>query len=217
MTVYPIVKCTSFFIDLRGSTDLIETQGKQSKSLARIYRAYISEIVAIVNNFTTCKEINIVGDCVSAIFAGKTELSEKPEIEALCAASMSNAMMNVLNVKYKKKWKDFKEIRAGIGLASGRALVIKAGFNGSGINDLIYMGDVVNKASKMCGLAYKDYEYPICVTDTVYDEAGVYIANSDENKTFQDFLSKKNHDKFGTIYVGSFYRININDWASNNS
>jgi class 3 adenylate cyclase len=148
------VKCAAIFIDLRGSTDLIKTQGRKSKTLARLYRAYISEIVVIINSFQTCKEINIVGDCVSAMFAGETEESESPVIEALQAASMSNGMMKVLNVKYKKKWgSDFQEVKAGIGVALGRALVIKAGFSGSGINDLIYMGDVVNRASKMCELA----------------------------------------------------------------
>ncbi len=96
------VKCAAFFIDLRGSSDLIKTQGRKSKTLARLYRAYISEVVAIVNSFKTCKEINIVGDCVSAMFAGEEEESESPVIEAMQAASMSNGMMKVLNVKYKK-------------------------------------------------------------------------------------------------------------------
>ena len=81
------VKCAALFIDLRGSTDLIEKQGKQSRSLARLYRAYISEVVAIINSFETCKEINIVGDCVSAIFSGRTETSNTPVIESLQASS----------------------------------------------------------------------------------------------------------------------------------
>src|SRR5690625_3957948 len=82
------VKCAAIFIDLRGSTELIKTQGKLSKSLARLYRAYISEMVSIVNSFKTCKEINIVGDCVSAMFAGGIEGAESPVIEALQASSM---------------------------------------------------------------------------------------------------------------------------------
>ncbi|MCM3444744.1 adenylate/guanylate cyclase domain-containing protein [Metabacillus halosaccharovorans] len=212
------VKCAAIFIDLRGSTDLIKTQGRKSKTLARLYRAYISEIVAIVNSFQTCKEINIVGDCVSAMFAGETEESESPAIEALQAASMSNGMMQVLNVKYKKKWgSNFQEIKAGIGVALGRALVIKAGFSGSGINDLIYMGDVVNRASKMCGLAYKVYTSPICVTEAVYVSAGTYIANSETQQTFQDFLYEENDSTHGTIYTGKFYRSKMAEWAENNS
>lgn len=211
------VKCAAIFIDLRGSTDLIKTQGRKPKTLARLYRAYISEIVAIVNSFKTCKEINIVGDCVSAMFAGEEEESESPVIEALQAASMSNGMMKILNVKFRKKWgSDFKEIQAGIGVALGRALVIKAGFSGSGINDLIYMGDVVNRASKMCGLAYKEYSEPICVTESVYLAAGTYIANSKTKETYQDFLEENNHSKHGKVYAGDFYRSSMQKWAENN-
>ncbi|MEX3625355.1 adenylate/guanylate cyclase domain-containing protein [Viridibacillus arvi] len=211
------VKCAAFFIDLRGSTNLIKTQGRKSKTLARIYRAYISEIVAIVNSFKTCKEINIVGDCVSAIFAGEDEEAESPVIEALQAASMSNAIMSVLNIKFQKKWgEDFKEIQAGIGIALGRALVIKAGFSGSGINDLIYMGDVVNRASKMCGLAYKEYNEPICVTEDVYLSVGTFIANSGTQSTFQDYLYDHIHVNHGKVYVGNFYRISIMEWADKN-
>jgi len=210
------VKCAAFFIDLRGSTDLIKTQGRKSKTLARLYRAYISEIVAIVNSFETCKEINIVGDCVSAIFSGKTGTSEAPVIEALLAASMSNGMMKVLNVKYQKKWENFKEIKAGIGVAYGRALVIKAGLDGSGVKDLIYMGDVVNRASKMCGLACKEYPYPICVTEHVYKSAGTYIANAETQKTFKDFLTERNHEKHGTVYTGAFFRSKMQAWADEN-
>ncbi|EEM44242.1 hypothetical protein bthur0005_60520 [Bacillus thuringiensis serovar pakistani str. T13001] len=154
---------------------------------------------------------------MSAMFAGDIEGAESPVIEALQAASMSNAMMNALNVKYKKKWKDFDELKAGIGVAYGRALVIKAGFSGSGIKDLVYMGDVVNKASKMCGLAYKEYtSHAICVTGEVYVSAGTYIANHENQQTFQDFLTEKNHNTFGSVYVGNFYRISINNWAEDN-
>ncbi|WP_175987080.1 adenylate/guanylate cyclase domain-containing protein [Bacillus sp. Marseille-Q1617] len=211
------VKCSAFFIDLRGSTDLIETQGRKSRTLARIYRSYISEIVAIVNSFKTCKEINIIGDCVSAMFAGEEEGSESPVIEAMQAASMSNGMMEIFNLKYQKKWgKDFKEIKAGIGVALGRALVIKAGFSGSGIKDLIYMGDVVNRASKMCGLANKEYNFPICVTKKVYDSVGTFIANAEKKQTFQDWLKEQNHSKHGTVYTGNFHRLSMANWVEEN-
>ena len=209
------VQCASLFIDLRGSSDLIET--KKSKTLARLYRAYISEMVAIVNSFKSCKEVNIIGDCVSAMFAGD-QGKEKPVIEALEAVSMCNGMMRVLNVHFKKKWgAEFQEIEAGIGVALGRALVIKAGHSGTGISDLIYMGDVVNKASKMCGLAHKKYDKPICVTEAVYNNADKYIANPNIDATFQDFLSIQSHDKHGNVYTGNFYRVEFNDWAEENA
>jgi len=56
--------------------------------------------------------------------------------------------MKVLNYKLAKA--NYKQpIRAGIGLAWGRALMIKAGHKGSTINDVVYMGDVVNRAAKL--------------------------------------------------------------------
>ncbi len=211
------VKCVAFFIDLRGSTDLIKTQGKKSRTLARIYRAYISEIVAIVNSYKTCREVNIVGDCVSAVFAGKEEDSQIPVIEALRTAAMSNGMMKVLNIKFQKKWgEDFKEIKAGIGIALGRALVIKAGFNGSGIKDLIYMGDVVNRASKMCGLAHKEYNASICVTESVYSSSEGFKFGANNNTTYQNFFKARNHEKHGTVYIGDFVSQYIEKWVKEN-
>ncbi len=101
-------------------------------------------------------------------------------------------------------------------MALGRALVIKAGFSGSGINDLIYMGDVVNRASKMCGLAYKEYASPICVTEAVYLAVGTFIANSETKKTFQDFLEEKTHSKHGKVYIGNFHRSSMAEWVTKN-
>jgi class 3 adenylate cyclase len=36
-------------------------------------------------------------------------------------------------------------------MSYGRALMIKAGYKGSTINEVVWMGDVVNDASRLCG------------------------------------------------------------------
>lgn len=187
------------FIDLRGASDLIKTHKKQPKTLARLYRAYIGEMVAIVNSFRSCKEINIVGDCVSAMFASD-QGDDKPVNEVLQAASMCNGMMHVLNIHFKKKWgAEFKPVKAGIGVALGRALVIKAGHSGTGISDLVYMGDIVNTASKMCGLTAKKYNDPICVTEDVFNNADGYLSR----------LNLKSNDDYGYVYTGNFSERNL--------
>lgn len=207
------VKCAAMFIDLRGSTKLIKKTGRKSRTLARIYRAYISEMVAILNGHRTCQEINIVGDCVSAIFAGKPLFNrDTPVIEALKASAKCNSMMTVLNKKFKQKYSDFEPLQAGIGIAYGRALVVKAGFDGSGINDLIYMGDVVNMASKMCNLAYKTFDFPICVTEGVYNNAGGIVLNPDTGHTFQHMFEQKSNTEYGTVYLGRYFNIEMNEW-----
>ncbi|WP_217992654.1 adenylate/guanylate cyclase domain-containing protein [Bacillus cereus] len=142
------VNCSSLFIDLRGSSQLPKIH--QKRVLAKIYRAYISEMVAIINGSTLCKEINIVGDCVSAIFETPYKYNMD---EVFSLACDMNALIDILNYKLEKK--GYKPIKAGIGLAYGRVLMIKAGYNGSGINDIVWMGDAVNQASKMCGKQIK--------------------------------------------------------------
>lgn len=209
------VDCTAIFIDLRGSSDFVHGLNKQFKSLGRIYKSYISEIVAVMNSFKTCREINIVGDCVSAVFAkGKEE--DNIVLDILQSASMSNAVMKVLNRKYQKKWNDMKEIKAGIGIAKGKALVMKAGLNQSGINDIVYMGEVVNTASKLCDVALKKSRNTICVTTEIFTASNIK-ANKNPGETFQDLLYEEyDMDKQRYFYSGNFSRVNIRKWAEDN-
>lgn len=202
------VECTAIFVDLRGSSKFVESS-RQPKSLGKLYQTYIREVTAIMNSFDTCEQINIVGDCVSAVFSGNTK--EKNMVEdVLRAASMVQGMMKLLNKKYKKKWEDIEKVRAGVGIAKGKALVLKAGLPYTDIKETIYMGEVVNQASKMCDLAYKDCADAICVTKDIYLACKIE-ANPKTKETFQDLLecSKIYNDK--EYHYGTFYRKEIAD------
>lgn len=187
------VSCTSLFIDLRGSSQL--TASQQKRVLAKIYRAYISEMVAIVNGSPLCREVNIVGDCVSAIFETRTS---KDVGDVFTVAVEMNSLINILNYKLAKK--GYTTIKAGIGLADGRVLMIKAGYSGSTINDVVWMGDAVNQASKMCGKASKEVTSPIVVTSVVYNNL------SDEDKKF---LTLKPYDGY---YHGDIVITSMKQW-----
>ncbi len=56
--------CTALFVDLRESSSLPGIYNRPR--LAKLYRAFISEMVAILNSDSGAREINIVGDCVWA-------------------------------------------------------------------------------------------------------------------------------------------------------
>lgn len=209
------IDCVSIFVDLRDSTKFVEDSNLRRKSLGKIYKTYISEIVAIVNSFKTCWEIDIVGDCVSAIFINKREDDDIYK-DGLRAASMCNGMMQVLNKKYKQKWGNDAFVKAGIGLASGNVMVMKVGLFGSKeIKEGIYVGNVVNKASKLCDMALKDNNKPILVSQEIYDHSDI-IANSNTNETFKDYLSFfdiEKGDNYKFIYSGEFYRMFMRDWV----
>lgn len=157
------VTCSALFVDIRKSSQL--PQLHKRPVLARIYRSYISEIVSILNSFTSCKEINIIGDCVSGIFDAKNVQQFR---EVYIASIMVNGIVSILNHKLTKK--GITPISIGIGLAHGRALMIKTGANGSGINDVVWMGEVVNQASNFCNMANKQDIKSIVIDAKIYSK-----------------------------------------------
>ena len=154
------IKVGALFVDIRDSSDL--TDEHKRPTLAKLYRSYISEVVAIINSYEDCKEINIVGDCVSAIFNARYQ----SQLQAMfsCSAKI-NSLIEILNYKLKKK--NIQTISIGIGLAYGRTLMVKAGYAGSSINDVVWMGDVVNEASNLCNKANKGYNKCILIDGEV--------------------------------------------------
>ena len=131
------VNCCAIFVDICGSSDL--TNEHTRPVLAKIYRCFISELVALFNGENTCKEISINGDCVWGVFELQNNMDEMIDI-----AAKASSLIDILNIKLRRK--RYQTIEVGIGIDYGRALVAKAGYKGSAINDVIWMGDVVNQA-----------------------------------------------------------------------
>jgi class 3 adenylate cyclase len=189
------VNCSSLFVDLRDSSNLPKIH--QKRVLAKIYRSYISEVVAIINGSKNCKEINIVGDCVSAIF--ETPFTSDID-DVFSIAARINSLIDILNYKLEKK--GYTAIKAGIGISYGRVLMIKAGYKGSGINDVVYMGEAVNEASKMCSIASKKISSPIVVTPVFYQNL-----NEDNQKLLEPYPSY-----FTEYYHGNVVNTVMYNW-----
>lgn len=106
------VNVTALFIDIVGSSDM--TSEHKRPTLAKMYRAFISECTAIMNSSEHCKEININGDCVWGVF----ETQFKSDIDTVFAiAAQLNSLIKILNYKLKKK--GYSEISVGIQSLSG--------------------------------------------------------------------------------------------------
>ena len=151
--------CAALFVDIRSSSTLPSKYKRPT--LARIYHAFISETVAIVNAHPKARAVNIVGDCVWGTF----NTPYKDDIDGVFqCAYRTNSLLKALRYKMEKIGMS-TPIYAGIGMAWGRALMIKAGYNGSGINDVVYMGDVVNRAAKLASQGSKPWKPPLMVDD----------------------------------------------------
>lgn len=193
------VDVTSLFIDIVDSSKL--TDGHKRPTLAKMYRCFLSECVAIMNSYTICKEININGDCVWGVFE-TPNISDVDKVTDV--AAKLNSMIRILNYKLGKK--NYEKINVGIGIDDGLALMVKAGYSGSGLNDVIWMGDVVNSACHLANRAGRGLRKTILVSSKVYE-------NVLENT--QKLLSKCTID--GKIYYeGNFIWKEMENWYHEN-
>lgn len=193
------VNVTAIFIDIVGSSDM--TEKHRRPTLAKIYRAFLSECVAIMNAESNCMEISVNGDCVWGVF----NTPRKIDIDGVISvAAKLNSMIKILNYKLRKK--GYSEISVGIGIDYGRALMLKAGYSGSGINDVIWMGDVVNSACHRCNKAGRNFREVIIISNVVYNNL-----NEHNQSLFSRYLDG------GTIrYEGSIVNVVMNEWYEEN-
>lgn len=193
------INVTAIFIDIVGSSDM--TDEHKRPTLAKMYRAFLSECVAIMNAETACKEININGDCVWGVF----DTPYKADIDDVISVSARlNSMIKILNYKLRKK--KYSEISVGIGIDYGRALMVKAGYSGSGLNDIIWMGDVVNSACHLCNKAGRDGREVIIISSVVYNNM-----NEHHQSLFTSYS-----DGWSTKYEGNIINTSMDEWYQEN-
>ena len=188
------VYCTTLFVDIRDSSNM--TDAHKRPVLAKIYRSFISEMVALMNGHDTCREVNINGDCVWCV----CETKYKADIDGVFSlAAKACSLVDILNYKLKKK--NYQTYQVGIGIDYGRALMIKAGNDGSAINDVVWMGDVVNQACHLCNEANSGFfDKRVFLSNIIYDNL------NDNNKA----LCSKDGGR--DIYQADVVNINMSEW-----
>ena len=193
------VNVTALFIDIVSSSDM--TDEHRRPTLAKMYRAFISECTALMNASDLCKEININGDCVWGVF----ETPYKSQVDSVFSiAAQLNSLIEILNYKLEKK--GYSTISVGIGMDYGRALMVKAGYSGSGLNDVIWMGDVVNSACHLANKAGRNGKQPVVVSSVVY---------SNLNEHNQGIVYETTIDG-STAYHGYIYNVPMREWYDDN-
>ncbi|MEZ9421138.1 family 3 adenylate cyclase [Vibrio lentus] len=192
------VYCSALFVDIRGSKEL----NKQHKNpvLSKIYKTYISELVAILKSHPKVKEVAIEGDCVWGIF----DTPKKDDLRNLFSiGGKVSSLIDVLNIKYKKR--GYSQITVGIGMSYGRSLLIKAGYKGSGINEVVWLGSLVSEAAELCGFGNKSW------SDNELMLSEVFYGNlNDERKALLSYNAERN------CYHGNVINTTMNEWVEKN-
>ena len=115
-----------------------------------------------------CKHINIVGDCVSGIFDAQN--LSKDILEVFLMVARIHSVIRLLNNQLSLY--DLPNIKVGIGVDYGNTLVVKAGYQGSGLDDLVWMGRVVNHAAHLGNSANKENKPIILCSNNFYNALG---------------------------------------------
>lgn len=193
------VYASCIFIDIRDSKSLPEKHKRPT--LAKIYRTYISEIVAIMKGDLGINEIYIEGDGVWAIF--DTPKTRDINIVFSTAAKISS-LVDTLNIKYQKK--KYSQLTVGIGVAYQESLYIKSGYKGSGINEVVWLGKLVGETAKLCSYGNRGYDDKETMVSEMF-----YNNLDDDNKNLLNY----NHNR--ACYHGNIINLEMNEWVKDNA
>ncbi len=192
------VKCCAVFVDIRDSSLL--TYEETKKNVSKIYRSFVSEITAVMQSLQQCKHINIVGDCVSGIFDAQN--LSKDILEVFLMVARIHSVIRLLNNQLSLY--DLPNIKVGIGVDYGNTLVVKAGYQGSGLDDLVWMGRVVNHAAHLGNSANKENKPIILCSNNFYNALGDVQCNQYNVGTVycKSFLEEQlGKDRGGDFYI----------------
>ncbi len=140
-----LAEVTCLFADIRGFTTLAENESPQDVV------TMLNEFFSAMANVVFRHEGNLdkfIGDCVMAVWGPPLSHPDDP-VRALQAALEMMEAVDELNEKRKSQGR--APIEVGIGVNTGQAVV---GYMGSvERHEFTAIGDTVNTASRLCGLA----------------------------------------------------------------
>lgn len=198
---------TGIFIDIRDSTTLFSEEDKEEVS--KIIRSFTSEVIEILRDVDDLREIGVRGDCVYAIYAtpynsGVLEIADK--------AFYVNTFMRMLNDLLEERY--FPTIKVGIGIATAQELVVKAGRKGVGINNNVWIGEAVTKASNLSSLGDKNGVKSIVLSSVTYNSIIAKLKDRNSEKYVEGWFTKHYDDNLGTYYEASIIKSEFDEWIS---
>lgn len=198
---------TGLFVDIRNSSSLFSEENKEKVS--KIVRCFTSEIIEILRDDDNLREIGIRGDCVYAIY---TTPEKHDEYEIAYKAFYVNTYMQMLNKLLEQK--NFPTISVGIGVATEKELIVKAGRKDVGINSKVWIGDAVTKSSNLSALGNKNGLRTIVFSSLSYDN---FISElvSGEGENARSWFIRRFHTDYGTFYDADIIVVDFFNWIDN--
>lgn len=107
-------------------------------------------------------------------------------------------------------------IQAGIGLGCSQDLIIKAGQNGSGINDKIWIGKAVVDAAHLSAVANRNGALPIAMSPLFHDNIIEHLCEA--NEEYKSWIKAHGSGYYGSVdyYHCNVMEIGFEEWIKEN-
>ena len=146
--------------------------------------------------------IGLQGDCVYGVFS----TPNKSDIDKIFSMSIKiNSFIKMLNKILRQN--NFEPIEVGIGLSTGNDLIIKAGADNTGINDILFIGNAVAEARYNSSQAKKSINYAIVASSNFYNNL---------NDHRKHLLPNEFIIHAGKVYAGDIVNSEMEKWTNNN-
>lgn len=193
---------TAIFVDIRDSTSLFSNNDEPT---AKVVRAFTSEIIEILRNDENIREIGIRGDCVYAIY---TTPKQSDILECANKTFYVNTFINMFNKLIENRGGN--KIEVGIGMATDKELVIKAGRKGVSINSKVWIGKAVTIASNLSSYGDKHHYPRLLYSATSYSN---FIAELEkQNSEASSWFKYTDHLN---AYRADLVKVDFNNWINN--
>ncbi len=194
----------ALFIDIRNSTNYFKKN--KDEIVARVMRAFCSEIITILRQNDKYRQIGIRGDCVYAIYSAPMQDDLKSILEDAIFVNTFQEMFQCI-----LRNNQLPQFSIGIGLGANKDLVIKAGKKNTEISDYIWIGDAVVNASKLSSLGNKEGFQTIVLDRCFHDNIKDKSANNKDNYS-QLFKDKYSYELKENVYHGDIINTSYNNW-----
>lgn len=199
---------SAIFVDIRESSKLFTDDDKEK--VAKIIRSFTSEIIEILKKDDNLREIGIRGDCVYTIY---TTPSQEDIYKIAEKTFFINTFMKMLNKLLEKKY--YPTIKVGIGMSTAKELVVKAGRKNASINNKVWIGDAVTKASNLSSLGNKDGVSPIVFSELSYTKFIEQLVENNKNKNPKSWFEEESTYEYGIYYSADIIEENFYNWIKN--
>lgn len=199
---------TAIFVDIRDSSSLFADEDKEKVS--KIIRSFTSEVIEILRDDDSLREIGIRGDCVYAIY---TTPNKNDEYEQACKTFWINTYMKMLNKLLSDR--SLPTIKVGIGMSTAQELVVKAGRKDVGINNKVWIGEAVTKAAHYSSKGNKNGNSAQIYSEKSYNSFIEKLEESVPEKKPREWFKYLYDKDIGWYYTANVIMVDFDNWIAN--